>query len=78
MYFRVLAKALHMFGGDHFYAGTIVSKLEGERDITLGFVDLLRNDFIEKDRSRGIYFTQDLVSMSGVLLVALGEMHRVS
>ncbi|KAL2224622.1 UNVERIFIED_CONTAM: Ribulose bisphosphate carboxylase large chain, partial [Sesamum indicum] len=28
-------------------------KLEGERDITLGFVDLLRDDFVEKDRSRG-------------------------
>ncbi|MCD7462144.1 hypothetical protein HAX54_047860 [Datura stramonium] len=31
-------------------------KLEGERDITLGFVDLLRDDFVEQDRSRGIYF----------------------
>ncbi|MBA0716145.1 hypothetical protein Golax_015004 [Gossypium laxum] len=75
MYFRVLAKGFHMFGGDHLHAGTIVGKLEGERDITLGFVDLLRNDFIEKDRSRGIYFTQDLVSMLGVLLVALGGIH---
>ncbi|KAF1888211.1 hypothetical protein Lal_00030096 [Lupinus albus] len=33
-------------------------KLEGEREITLGFVDLLRDDFVEKDRSRDIYFIQ--------------------
>ncbi|MFQ6634817.1 hypothetical protein Gotur_012256 [Gossypium turneri] len=51
MYFRILAKALYMFGGDHIHIGTVVGKLEGERDITLGFVDLLRDDFIEKDRS---------------------------
>jgi ribulose-bisphosphate carboxylase large chain len=30
--------------------------------MTLGFVDLLRNYYIEKDRSRGIFFTQDWVS----------------
>ncbi|KAI3668515.1 hypothetical protein L1987_88480 [Smallanthus sonchifolius] len=63
MHFRVLAKALRMSGGDHIHSGTVVGKLEGEREITLGFVDLLRDDFIEKDRSRGIYFTQDWVSL---------------
>uniref|UniRef100_A0A7N0V1I7 Ribulose bisphosphate carboxylase large subunit C-terminal domain-containing protein n=1 Tax=Kalanchoe fedtschenkoi TaxID=63787 RepID=A0A7N0V1I7_KALFE len=47
----------------------------GHDDITLGFVDLLRDDFIEKDRSRGIYFTQDWVSLPGVLLVASGGIH---
>ena len=26
--------------------GTIVSKLEGKREVTLGFVDLLRDDYI--------------------------------
>ncbi|KAL9989823.1 putative ribulose-bisphosphate carboxylase [Helianthus debilis subsp. tardiflorus] len=52
MHFRVLAKALRMSGGDHIHSGTVVGKLEGEREITLGFVDLLRDDFIEKDRSR--------------------------
>ncbi|TYI17016.1 hypothetical protein ES332_A08G295400v1 [Gossypium tomentosum] len=41
MHFRALAKALRMSGGDHIHAGTLVGKLEGERDITLGFVDLL-------------------------------------
>uniref|UniRef100_A0ACD6AU20 Uncharacterized protein n=1 Tax=Avena sativa TaxID=4498 RepID=A0ACD6AU20_AVESA len=59
MHFRVLAKALRMSGGDHIHSGTVVGKLEGEREMTLGFVDLLRDDFIEKDRARGIFFTQD-------------------
>nr|YP_009574467.1 ribulose 15-bisphosphate carboxylase oxygenase large subunit [Neottia japonica]YP_009574553.1 ribulose 15-bisphosphate carboxylase oxygenase large subunit [Neottia suzukii]QBF57828.1 ribulose 15-bisphosphate carboxylase oxygenase large subunit [Neottia japonica]QBF58000.1 ribulose 15-bisphosphate carboxylase oxygenase large subunit [Neottia suzukii] len=75
MHFRVLAKALRMSGGDHIHAGTVVGKLEGEREMTLGFVDLLRDDFIEKDRSRGIFFTQDWVSMPGVLPVASGGIH---
>jgi ribulose-bisphosphate carboxylase large chain len=30
-----------MSGGDHIHAGTVVGKLEGEREMTLGFVDLL-------------------------------------
>jgi ribulose-bisphosphate carboxylase large chain len=54
MHFHVLAKALRMSGGDHIHAGTVVGKLEGERDVTLGFVDLLCDDFIEKDRCHGI------------------------
>ena len=29
-----------------------------------------RDDFIEKDRARGIFFTQDWVSMPGVIPVA--------
>jgi ribulose-bisphosphate carboxylase large chain len=33
------------------------------------FVDLLRDDYVEKDRSRGIFFTQDWVSLPGVLPV---------
>ncbi|GAB2288722.1 hypothetical protein Dimus_023038 [Dionaea muscipula] len=53
MHFRVLAKAICLSGGDHILSGTVVGKLKGERDITLGFVDLLRDDFIEKDRARG-------------------------
>lgn len=75
IHFRVLAKALRMSGGDHIHSGTVVGKLEGERDITLGFVDLLRDDFVEQDRSRGIYFTQDWVSLPGVLPVASGGIH---
>jgi ribulose-bisphosphate carboxylase large chain len=53
IHFRVLAKILRMSGGDHLHSGTVVGKLE-EREITLGFVDLMRDDYIEKDRSRGI------------------------
>ncbi|EMS49955.1 Ribulose bisphosphate carboxylase large chain [Triticum urartu] len=75
MHFRVLAKALRMSGGDHIHSGTVVGKLEGEREMTLGFVDLLRDDFIEKDRARGIFFTQDWVSMPGVISVASGGIH---
>ena len=36
IHFRVLAKALRMSGGDHLHSGTVVGKLEGDRDITLG------------------------------------------
>ncbi|ESW09645.1 hypothetical protein PHAVU_009G144500 [Phaseolus vulgaris] len=75
MHFRVLTKALRLFGGDHVHSGTVIGKLEGEREITSGFVDLLCDDFIEKDRSRGIYFTQDWVSLPGVLPVASGGIH---
>jgi hypothetical protein len=32
------------------YSGTVVGKLEGEREITLGFVDLIRDEYIEKDK----------------------------
>jgi ribulose-bisphosphate carboxylase large chain len=75
IHFRVLAKALRMSGGDHLHSGTVVGKLEGEREVTLGFVDLMRDDYIEKDRSRGIYFTQDWCSMPGVMPVASGGIH---
>ncbi|KAM3248450.1 hypothetical protein P3L10_010219 [Capsicum annuum] len=75
IHFWELAKALRMSGGDHIHAGTVVGKLEGERDITLGFVDLLRDDFVEQDQSRGIYFTQDWVSLPGVQPVASGGIH---
>ena len=75
IHFRVLAKALRMSGGDHIHSGTVVSKLEGEREITLGFVDLLRDDFVEKDCIYGIYFTQDWESLPGVLPMASGDIH---
>uniref|UniRef100_A0A494GA69 Ribulose bisphosphate carboxylase large subunit C-terminal domain-containing protein n=1 Tax=Solanum lycopersicum TaxID=4081 RepID=A0A494GA69_SOLLC len=75
IHFWVLAKALRMYGGDHIHSVTIVGKLEGERDITLGFVDLLLDDFVEQDRSLGIYFTQDWVSLPGVLPVTSGVIH---
>ncbi|KAM3289941.1 hypothetical protein P3S67_018230 [Capsicum chacoense] len=64
-----------MSGGDHIHAGTVVGELEGERYITLGFVDLLRDDFVEQDRSCGIYFTQDWISLPGVLPVDSRGIH---
>ncbi|KAG5575074.1 hypothetical protein H5410_055208 [Solanum commersonii] len=67
----VLAKALRL-PVEIIFTRTAVGKLEGERDITLGFVDLLRDDFVEQDRSHGIYCTQDWVSLPGVLPMASG------
>jgi ribulose-bisphosphate carboxylase large chain len=75
IHFRVLAKALRMSGGDHLHSGTVVGKLEGEREVTLGFVDLMRDNYVQKDRSRGIYFTQDWCSLPGVMPVASGGIH---
>jgi ribulose-bisphosphate carboxylase large chain len=48
IHFRVLAKSLRLSGGDHLHSGT-VGKLEGERNVTLGFVDLMRDAYVEKD-----------------------------
>jgi len=75
IHFRVLAKALRLSGGDHLHSGTVVGKLEGEREITLGFVDLMRDNFVSKDRSRGIYFEQEWCSIPGVFPVASGGIH---
>jgi ribulose-bisphosphate carboxylase large chain len=75
IHFRVLAKALRISGGDHLHSGTVVGKLEGEREITLGFVDLMRDDYIAKDRSRGIYFAQEWAAIPGVIPVASGGIH---
>jgi ribulose-bisphosphate carboxylase large chain len=75
MHFRVLAKALRLSGGDHLHSGTVVGKLEGERNITLGFVDIMRDNYIAKDRERGVFFDQEWVSMGGVMPVASGGIH---
>jgi hypothetical protein len=64
-----------MSGGDHIHTGTVVGKLEGDRAGTLGFVDLLRENYVEQDKSRGVYFTQDWASMGGVMAVASGGIH---
>ena len=57
IHFRVLAKCLRMSGGDHLHSGTVVGKLEGDRAITLGFVDLMQDECVELDRARGVFFT---------------------
>ncbi len=75
IHFRVLAKSLRLSGGDHLHSGTVVGKLEGERGITMGFVDLMREEYVEEDRGRGIYFTQDWASLPGVMPVASGGIH---
>jgi ribulose-bisphosphate carboxylase large chain len=75
IHFRVLAKWLRLAGGDHLHTGTVVGKLEGDRAATLGVVDLLREDFVAADRSRGIYFDQDWASLPAVLPAASGGIH---
>jgi len=42
----------------------VVGKLEGDRETTLGVVDLLRDDFVPANRSRGIYFDQQWPSLN--------------
>ena len=75
IHFRVLAKWLRLAGGDHLHAGTVVGKLEGDRETTLGVVDLLRDDVVPANRSRGIHFDQDWASLPAVLPAASGGIH---
>ena len=75
IHFRVLTKVLRLSGGDHLHSGTVVGKLEGDRASTLGWIDLMRDEFIKEDRSRGIFFDQDFGSMPGVMPVASGGIH---
>ena len=75
MHFRVLAKALRLSGGDHLHSGTVVGKLEGDREVTLGFVDLMRDNYIERDRNRGVFFSQEWMGLGGVMPVASGGIH---
>jgi len=75
IHFRVLAKWLRLAGGDHLHTGTVVGKLEGQREATLGVVDLLREYFVPADRARGIYFDQEWASLPAVLPAASGGIH---
>jgi ribulose-bisphosphate carboxylase large chain len=75
IHFRVLAKCLRLSGGDHLHTGTVVGKLEGDRQSTLGFVDALRESFVPEDRARGLFFDQDWGGMPGVMAVASGGIH---
>jgi ribulose-bisphosphate carboxylase large chain len=47
----------------------------GDRVITLGFVDLMRDEHVEQDRSRGVFFTQNWASLPAVMPVASGGIH---
>jgi ribulose-bisphosphate carboxylase large chain len=53
----------------------VVGKLEGDRDATLGWIDIMRDSYIKEDRSRGIFFDQDWGAMPGVFPVASGGIH---
>ena len=64
-----------MSGGDHLHSGTVVGKLEGDRAITLGFVELMRDSYVGQDRSRGVFFTQDWAALPSVMPVASGGIH---
>jgi ribulose-bisphosphate carboxylase large chain len=75
IHYRVLAKWLRLAGGDHLHSGTVVGKLEGDRDATLGVLDLMREDFVPADRSRGVYFDQHWASLPGVFPAASGGIH---
>ncbi len=73
--FRVLAKWMRLAGVDHLHAGTIVGKLEGDPNNVRGYYDILREDFIPADLSRGIYFDQAWAHMPGTMPVASGGIH---
>jgi ribulose-bisphosphate carboxylase large chain len=75
IHFRVLTKILRLSGGDHLHSGTVVGKLEGDREATLGWIDIMRDSYIKEDRSRGIFFDQDWGAMPGVIPVASGGIH---
>lgn len=56
--FHVLAKCLLLYADDNLHSGTVVGKLEGKLGIiTMGFVDLMCEDYIKEDRTCGIFFT---------------------
>ena len=75
VHWRVLAKWCRMIGGDHVHNGTVVGKLEGDRASTIAINDLLRDDFIAEDLSRGVYFDQSWASLPGMFPVASGGIH---
>ncbi len=75
IHWRVLAKWCRMIGADHVHNGTVVGKLEADRDATVAVNDLLRKDFVPADPSRGVYFDQAWASLPGLFPVASGGIH---
>ncbi len=73
--FLVLAKWLRLAGGDHLHTGTVVGKLEGDREATMAVADMLRKDFVSADPSAGVYFDQEWASLKTVFPVASGGIH---
>jgi ribulose-bisphosphate carboxylase large chain len=75
IHFRVITKCLRLSGGDHLHSGTVVGKLEGDREATLGWIDLMRDKFVPQNRGRGLFFDQDWGHMPGLFPVASGGIH---
>jgi ribulose-bisphosphate carboxylase large chain len=73
--FRVIAKWMRLAGVDHIHAGTVVGKLEGDKNTTLGFYDVLRENYIAADPVKGLFFDQDWQSLPPVMPVASGGIH---
>jgi len=73
--FRVISKWLRLAGVDHLHAGTVVGKLEGDRNSVLGFYDVLREGRNEVNREHGLFFEQDWVGLRKVMPVASGGIH---
>jgi ribulose-bisphosphate carboxylase large chain len=75
IHMRVVAKWLRLVGGDHLHTGTVVGKLEGSRQETLGILDLLRERTTPASPARGVYFDQDFAGLKAVWPVASGGIH---
>ncbi len=73
--FRVLCKWLRLAGCDHLHAGTVVGKLEGDKESVLGFYDVLRERHNDANMTRGLFFDQDWVGLHKVMPVASGGIH---
>ncbi|HEY5506105.1 MAG TPA: form I ribulose bisphosphate carboxylase large subunit, partial [Coriobacteriia bacterium] len=73
--FRVICKWLRLAGVDHLHAGTVVGKLEGDRNSVLGFYDILREANNVQNLERGLFFDQDWAGLRKVMPVASGGIH---
>jgi ribulose-bisphosphate carboxylase large chain len=73
--FRVICKWLRLSGVDHLHAGTVVGKLEGDKESVLGFYDILRERHNAANPMRGLFFEQDWVGLHKVMPVASGGIH---
>ncbi len=73
--FRVICKWLRLAGVDHLHAGTVVGKLEGDKNSVLGFYDVLRESKNAVNMEHGLFFEQDWVGLRKVMPVASGGIH---
>jgi ribulose-bisphosphate carboxylase large chain len=73
--FRVISKWLRLAGVDHLHAGTVVGKLEGDRNSVLGFYDVLRESHNATNLEHGLFFEQDWAGLRKVMPVASGGIH---